>query len=58
MRHAATGHLIHPLEVFLQPTAGVHTYKLTAKVLSGTGSFTVQAAATQPAYLVVEDVGT
>lgn len=58
MRHSATGRLDHPASVIRKPTAGVHTYKLTAQRASGTGTFTVSGAATEPAYILVEDIGT
>lgn len=58
MRHAATGRLDHPASVIRKPTAGVHTYKLTAQRASGTGTFTVSGATTEPAYILVEDIGT
>jgi hypothetical protein len=38
------------------PAAGTHTYKLTAQRLSGTGTLTVGAGATFPAYILVEDI--
>jgi hypothetical protein len=58
MRHAATGHLSHEPERILTPTPGSHTYKLTGQRLSGTGTFTMQATGNQPAYILVEDIGT
>ena len=45
-----------PWSVILTPTAGVHTYKLTAQVPAGTVQMT--AAATTPAFILVEDIGT
>jgi hypothetical protein len=38
------------------PTSGSHTYKLTAGVLD-TGTTTMNAAATYPAFILVEDIG-
>lgn len=57
MRHAATGRLCHPVSVVLTPSAGAHTYKLTALRASGTGTFTVNGSATAPAYVLAEDIG-
>ncbi len=44
------------IEVMLTPTAGVHTYKVQMS-RTGTGSATMQAAATFPAWIMVEDIG-
>lgn len=44
--------------VILTPSTGSHTYKLTAIRNSGTGTVTFGAAATLPAYILVEDIGT
>jgi hypothetical protein len=44
-------------QVTLTPTAGVHTYKIAATLAIGTGSITVQAGATFPAFILVEDIG-
>lgn len=41
--------------VILQPTAGVHTYKLTLASSAATGS--VVASSTQPSWIQVEDIG-
>lgn len=43
------------LVAFLTPSAGAHTYKLTAGTSAGT--MTVEAAATYPAFILVEDIG-
>lgn len=43
-------------QVVLSPTAGSHTYKLTAARVSGTGTFTMNADPTFPAYILVEDI--
>jgi hypothetical protein len=39
------------------PTAGSHTYKLAALRGAGTGTLTMAASATNPAFLLVEDIG-
>lgn len=44
-------------EAVIVPTAGPHTYKLRASRFSGTGTVTMQASATQPAFILVEDLG-
>lgn len=41
----------------LTPSAGAHTYKLAAFRVVGTGSVTMQAFATIPAFIHVYDVG-
>lgn len=41
----------------LTPSAGSHTYKLTLQRFSGTGNVTLNASATSPAWLLVEDIG-
>lgn len=41
----------------LTPTTGAHTYKASLLRSSGTGSLTMQAGATFPAFIYVEDVG-
>jgi hypothetical protein len=43
--------------VVLTPSAGAHTYKLTALRASGSGSITFDAASTDPAFILVEDIG-
>ncbi len=45
-------------QVYLQPTAGVHTYKLQAARTLGSGTLTMSASGTDPAWIAVEDVGT
>lgn len=45
------------VEVVLTPSAGSHTYKLTGVRSTGTGTFTMNAGATFPAYILVEDIG-
>lgn len=41
----------------IAPTAGSHTYKLTLERSSGTGTCGVQAAAGEPNWILVEDLG-
>jgi hypothetical protein len=43
--------------VVLSPSAGSHTYTLTGRRFSGTGTLTMGAAAHRPAQIVVEDIG-
>ena len=45
------------VSAILQPSAGAHTYKLTAARAGGSGSMTFNAGATFPAYILVEDIG-
>jgi hypothetical protein len=40
------------------PTAGSHTYKITAARISSSGNLTVLANANAPAFILVEDIGT
>jgi hypothetical protein len=44
----------HPA-IILEPSAGVHTYKLRAA--TGPGTLTILAGATYPAFILVEDIG-
>jgi hypothetical protein len=44
-------------EVVLSPSAGSHTYKLTLARGDGTGTVSMVAAATAPAFILVEDIG-
>jgi hypothetical protein len=44
--------------VILTPTNAAHTYKLTGVRFAGTGTATINASATQPAFFTVEDIGT
>lgn len=39
------------------PSAGSHTYKLSLEREVGTGTLTMHAASTNPAFLLVEDIG-
>jgi hypothetical protein len=45
-----------PVMAILQPTAGVHTYKLTLATSAGTVDLT--ASTVQPAFIMAEDIGT
>lgn len=45
-------------EVVLTPSAGSHTYKLTLEMSSGSGSVSLSAGATFPAFILVEGIGT
>lgn len=46
------------VEAVVQPSAGSHTYKLQAQRNGGSGNITMVASATQPAFILVEDIGT
>src|SRR5581483_9589542 len=41
----------------LTPAAGAHTYKVTSNHVTGATAGQVNASATQPAFLLVEDIG-
>jgi len=43
--------------IVLTPSAGAHTYKVTAARVTGTGTFSLVASATDPAWILVEDIG-
>lgn len=45
------------ISAVITPTAGAHTYKLRASRAAGTGIAALQAAAAQPAYILVQDIG-
>jgi hypothetical protein len=45
-------------EVFIIPTAGSHTYKLTMTTANGTGDSSLRAASTDPSYICIQDCGT
>lgn len=47
-----------PVFAVLTPSAGSHTYKLRAARDSGTGNVSMNASATFPAFILVEDIGT
>lgn len=59
---AATGLDVTPrnysavAEIVVTPSAGAHTYTVDAERTNGTGSMTVNASATSPAFLLVEDI--
>lgn len=58
-QEGSTGHTAVPTVLaVLTPSAGAHTYKIRGARASGTGTFTVKAAATSPAFILVEDIGT
>lgn len=46
-----------PLILSFVPTAGSHTYKLTAQRIAGTGIIGMIANANNPAYILAEDIG-
>jgi hypothetical protein len=43
--------------VVLTPTSGSHTYKLAARRETGSGNVQMNANATNPAFILVEDIG-
>lgn len=43
--------------IIVQPGAGSHTYKLQLARVTGTGSVTMAASATLPAFIHAEDIG-
>ncbi len=45
------------VQAVITPTAGAHTYKLSAARSNGTGNVTSQALADTPAFILVEDIG-
>lgn len=47
----------HHVSVILTPTSGSHTYKLSLERTTGTGTTGISAASNNPAYLLVEDLG-
>lgn len=55
--YAATSATTLTAEVILTPTAGSHTYKLTAGRAAGSGTVGTTASSTAPAYILVEDLG-
>jgi hypothetical protein len=58
IRHASAGTVEAGISfaVVKTPTAGMHTYKLQG-ITIGTGPTSVQMAATQPGFILVEDIG-
>jgi len=57
LRPVGNGVVCIPL-VVRTPAAGTHTYKLQAARGNGTGNITLNAGASQPAFILVEDIGT
>lgn len=43
--------------VIITPTGGAHTYKLTMVRIAGTGSHTMYASTTAPAFILLQDLG-
>jgi hypothetical protein len=43
--------------VILTPSAGSHTYKLSLQMAVGTGTVDLIASSTNPAFILVEDIG-
>lgn len=43
-------------DVIVTPSAGTHTYKLTLQLSAGSGTVGMAAAATFPAYILIEDI--
>lgn len=56
-RMANTDVQVFDSSVILSPSAGAHTYKLSALRYVGAGNLNLQAAATNPAFILVEDIG-
>lgn len=55
----SSGHTEVPVAIaVVTPSAGAHTYKVSAIRAAGTGTGTIRAGATYPAFIQVEDVGT
>lgn len=46
-----------PFALISAPSAGSHTYKLSLERTTGTGTVAMSASATQPALILVEDLG-
>lgn len=46
------------VQVILQPSAGVHTYKIQAARNAGTGTLSVNAGPTFPGWIMAQDIGT
>ena len=56
---AATGAIpTLSLTAILTPTNAAHTYKVQAQRASGSGTTTMQATVTNPAWILCEDIGT
>lgn len=45
------------IEKIVVPTVGAHTYKLSMNRSSGTGDTALEASATEPAFILIEDLG-
>lgn len=54
---SVTGIGHHAFAIVDSPTVASHTYKVTIQRISGTGTATVSATATEPIQFIVEDVG-
>lgn len=52
-----TRHTHYHAEVVLTPSAGAHTYKVTVQRNGGSGNITHRGTATDPAFILVEDIG-
>jgi hypothetical protein len=55
---SAFGHGTAYFATILTPTNAAHTYKVSAIRSAGSGNCQIEAAATNPAYIMAEDVGT
>ncbi|HZQ49720.1 MAG TPA: hypothetical protein VFB69_05380 [Candidatus Dormibacteraeota bacterium] len=53
---STSGQNVNPIAI-RQPSAGVHTYKVQIQRAGGTGNVTSIAGGTDPAFIMVEDVG-
>jgi hypothetical protein len=58
MFHLSTDVLALRATSVLTPSAGSHTYKLSLARQGGTGTLSMVAGATFPAFILVEDIGT
>lgn len=56
VRGALEGSIEHRSEVILSPSAGAHTFTVTYRMVTGSGTVTADASASNPAYLIVEDI--
>lgn len=52
--NAEAGFLV---QAVLVPTGGAHTYKTSLQRAAGTGALVLEAAADEPAFILVEDLG-
>lgn len=56
--NASSGSGFNDLVIYsFVPTVGSHTYKLSAQRIAGSGTVSLIASATNPAYLLAEDIG-